>query len=400
MHISLAHFVLVQAVDSLLLGQRRQGTHIADLGLAAGEHSGAMYPGNDVHFGCQRTDLGNLTAIGTLMILQNHLAHGLLLILIDRLSQQSEPLLLLSEGLLQLRRQVPDVLLSGLLVIREDCHFHLLRRHNLPDLLEHFLRDGAAGVGMLGLAHLSHDFVDKGDDGLVDLMGLVDGLNHLLLRNLVGAGLDHDDLLFGGSHGQVQVAVLPLLLGRIDYKLTVHHAHLGHGTGAVKGDVRNAGGNRRTQHGNQLRAAGGIHAHDHVVQGHVIAVILGEQRAHGPVDDTAGQYGVLAGLPLSLVEAAGYLAHRIQLLLKLHAQREKVDSLSGLLGRGRGAEHHRVPVMHERTPVGLLAYTVDIDFQCASGQFHLIALVHNFFLHSAARTRLFSIGKRILHPPP
>ena len=318
-HISLADLVLVQAVNPLGLGQGSQGTYVANLGLASGEHGGAMHPGDDVHFRGKRTDLRDFTSVRPFVVFQDHLAHGLLLVLIDRLAQDGQPLLVLRESLLQLLGDGPDIPLPGLLVVGEHRYLHLLGRHNLLDFLEHLLGDGAAGVFMLRFAALGHNLVDERDDGLVDLMGLVDGLDHPRLRHLIGSGLDHDDLLPGGGHGQVQIALLPLLLGRIDYKFAIHQAHLGHGAGAVKGDVRNAGGDGSSQHGHNLRAACGIHAHDHVVQGHVIAVILGEQGTHGPVDDAAGEHGVLAGLSLPLVEAAGNLPHGVHLLLELHA---------------------------------------------------------------------------------
>ena len=82
MHISLAYFVLIQAIDLLLLGQRCQSTYVTDLGLSTGEHSGTMYTGDDVYFCCQRTDLCDCTSIGTLVIFQDHLTNGLLLILV------------------------------------------------------------------------------------------------------------------------------------------------------------------------------------------------------------------------------------------------------------------------------------------------------------------------------
>ena len=81
-YISLAYFVLIQAIDLLLLGQRCQSTYVTDLGLSTCEHSGTMYTGYDVYFCCQRTDLCDCTSIGTLVIFQDHLTNGLLLILV------------------------------------------------------------------------------------------------------------------------------------------------------------------------------------------------------------------------------------------------------------------------------------------------------------------------------
>ncbi len=379
MHIALAYFILVQSVNLLLLGQRCQGTYIADLGLAAGEHGGTMHSGDDIHLCCQRTDLRNRPPVRTFVILQDHLADCFLLILVYGFTQDCQPVLFLGKCLFQLCGDIPDILFPGLFVIRKYGYFHLLRGNQAPDLFKHFLRNGTAGVVMLGLANLRYDFINKCNNRLVDLVGLIDGLNHLRLRNLICSGFDHDHFLPGGCNGQVQVAVLPLFLGGIDDKHAVNHPHLGHGTGTVEGDVRNAGCNRGAQHGHQLRAAFRVHAHYHVVQCHVIAVILRKQRAHGPVNDTAGQNRILAGLALSLVEAAGNLPHSIHLLLKFHTQGKEIDSLPGFLGCGCGRKHHRIAVMHKRTSVGLFAHTVNVNLQRAPRQFHLISLIHRIF---------------------
>ena len=69
MHISLADFVLIEAVKLLLVGKRSQGTYITDLRLSAGEHRGTMNAGNQINLCGKRTNLGKLSAIRTLVIL-------------------------------------------------------------------------------------------------------------------------------------------------------------------------------------------------------------------------------------------------------------------------------------------------------------------------------------------
>ena len=72
-------------------------------------------------------------------------------------------------------------------------------------------------------AALSHDPVDKPDNRLVDLMSFVDRGKHLILRNLIGAGFDHDHLFRRGSNGQLQIALIPLLLSRVHDQFAIHH---------------------------------------------------------------------------------------------------------------------------------------------------------------------------------
>ena len=330
-HITFADFIFIQPVYSLLLGQRRQGTYITDLSLSAGEHGGSVHSGNNVNLCRQRTDLGNGTSVRTFVILQDHLAHGLLLILIYGLVQDRQPVLFLGKRFLQFSCHIPDILFPDLLLIGKYRCFHLFRGNQSPDLLEHFLRNGTACVGMFLLAHLCHDLVDESDDGLVDLMGLVNGFDHFRLRNFVCSGFDHDHLLPGGSHSQVQVTVLPFFLGWIDNEHTVRQPHLCHGTGTVKRNVRYRGCYRCPQHGHQFRTACRVNTHDHIVQCHIIAVILGKQGTHGSVYNPAGQHCIFAGLSFSLIKSPGDLAHCIQFLFVFYTQREKIDSFSGLL---------------------------------------------------------------------
>ena len=137
---------------------------------------------------------------------------------------------------------------------------------------------------MLRLADLSYNLIDKGNNLLVDGMRLINGLNHLLFGNLISPGLNHNHLLAGRSHGQVQISILPLLLRWVDHKFPIYHPHLGGRARAGKRNIRNAGRNRRPQHRHQLRTALWIHAHYQVIQSYVIAVVLGEQRAHRAVN--------------------------------------------------------------------------------------------------------------------
>ena len=162
---------------------------------------------------------------------------------------------------------------------------------------------------MLFLTALSHDGVDELDNFLVYFMSPKDGVNHNLLRHLIGSGLNHDNLFPGGSHGQSHIRHLLLVSSGVDDELAANQTHLCGSTGTCKRDIGNAGRNSRTQHGCQLRAAVRIHAHYDVVQGHVVAVILGEQRTHGTVNNAAGQDSIFRSLALSLIKTARNLSY-------------------------------------------------------------------------------------------
>ena len=99
MHISLLSLVGIQSVNSLLLRKRSQCSNIADLSLSTGKHGRAMNSRDQVNLSSQRSDLCDLTTIRTLVILEDHLADCLLLVLIYSFIQNLQPVFLLSECL-------------------------------------------------------------------------------------------------------------------------------------------------------------------------------------------------------------------------------------------------------------------------------------------------------------
>ena len=125
MHIAFADFILIQSVQPLLLGEGRQRTYIADLGLSSGKHGRTMHSGNQIHLCRQRTDLGHLTPVRTLSVFQNHFPHGFLLILVNRLIQYGQPFLIVRKCLFQTRRNLSDILLTHLLYVCEYRILHL-----------------------------------------------------------------------------------------------------------------------------------------------------------------------------------------------------------------------------------------------------------------------------------
>ena len=142
-------------------------------------------------------------------------------------------------------------------------------------------------VIMLFLAALRDDLIKELDDLLVDLISLVDGLDHLRFRNLVRAGFDHDDLLAGRSDRELQLGFVAELIARVDDELTVYEAELRHCARAVKRDVGDAGGKRAAEHGDNFRIAFRINGHNQVIQCDIVPIVLREQRPHRAVNNAA-----------------------------------------------------------------------------------------------------------------
>ena len=181
---------------------------------------------NQIHLCLERTDLLDLTTIRSLVILQDHLTNGLLLILIYGIRKLLKGILIICECLLELSGHLGDIGITLLLVIGEYRGLHLLFRNDGLDLIEECLRNRIALVRCLLLTTLGDDGIEEADDLLVDLVGLIDRLDHLIIGDAVCTSLDHDDLIAGRCDGQVQVGYGLLCVGRVDDELTVDHTDL------------------------------------------------------------------------------------------------------------------------------------------------------------------------------
>ena len=319
-----------------------------------------MNPRDEAGLRVQRTDLVECAAVGTLVVLQDHLAHGLLFILINGIAELCEIILVVGKRSLQPLGNLGDIGLALLLVICEDSDLHLFGSHDLLHVLEHLLRNGYRLIGLFCPAALRDDLIIEVQDFLVDSIRLVDVIDHVLLRNFLRTCLDHADTVAGGGDGQLQVSEIPVLLGRVDDDLSVHKADLCRYDRPRKRNIGNGGGKRSTHHGNELRPALGIDTHDHALERDVVSHILGEQGTHGAVDDTACENRVLGSLSLSFVEAARHLADGVILLGILNGQREEIHAVPGLCGLRRSAQNRCVAVVHENAAVRLPADSSDI----------------------------------------
>ena len=366
--------LLPDGVQLLAGGQGVQGADGQDLGLAAGEQAGAVDPGQHAHFSAEGTDLVLLAAVHAVAFQQPGL-DDLLLELVGDLLQ-----ILVHVGVIFQILLVPlfdhgvPALLTDVLVI--GVHSGLGLVHEVGhDVVEQLLVEGGVGIVELGLADLGDHLVDQLDLLLVLLVGLLNGLEHLVVGDLVGAGLDHDHLLAGGDHGDVQIRDLALFAGGVDDQLAVHQAHLHGAHRTVPGDIGDGQSGGGADQSGDLGRAVMIHSHDGGHDGHIIAEVIGEQGADGAVDDAAGEDALLAGTALAAVEAAGDAAHGVHLLLKVHAQGEEIDAVPGTGGGGGTHQHAGVAVAHHDGGVGQLSQLAHFQSQGTACQFHLVLMI-------------------------
>ena len=322
-----------------------------------------MGTGQQVNLSIQRTHVVDATAVHALALVQQPAAHDVLLqlvqALVDLLDHLGVLLVELSVHLVVHGQQalVTDALVVGIQGVLDVLDGELL------DGLEH------SGVGIvgheveLGLANLGHDAVDEVHDLLVGGVTGHDGIEHGVVVNLVGAGLDHSHQIGSGGDGHVHLGALLLLSGGVDDELAVNQTHDNAGDGAIPGDVGDSDSGGSTDHSHGLGLAIGVNAHHGADQSHIVAHILGEQGADGTVDHTRGQNGLLAGAGLTALEGAGNLTHGVHLLLIVHGHGEEIHALTGLCGSGDGAQHDGLAIAHQAGTAGQLSHLAGLDDQ-------------------------------------
>ena len=361
--------LLIDSVEKLGFTDGTEGRNGQHLGLAAGKHTGAVNTGNDTDLGIQRTDLIHAAAIYTLAVIQQPAAHHVLLQLVDALIQHRTlvGVLLVILGVQPVidgqHTLITDILIIGI--------------HGSTDILDELILDGLKEVmvdlhrlkGELGLADLGLYLLDEGDHLLHLCKALHNGLQHGVVVHLVGAGLDHADLIGGAGNGQLQVALLALLgVGGQD-DLTIHQTDIDAGNGPVPRDIGDGQRHGCADHAGDLGNAVGVNGKDGHHNGNVVAHILGEQRTDGAVYHTAGKNSLIAGAALTLEEGAGDLAHGVQLFLKVHRKRQKIDAVTGLGGSGRIDQHGGFAVAYQHGAAGLTAHFTGLKAHLASGKF-------------------------------
>ena len=179
-----------------------------------------------------------------------------------------------------------------------------------------------------------------------DLLGDLRGAGLVVRDGLLGpAGLDHHDgdVAVGqltAGHDELEGALVALLVGRVGHPAAV--LAVGHADGADRAVERDAAQHQRSrggvdrQHVVRVLLVGADDGDDDLG---LVAEAVGERRAQRPVDEPAGQDGLLAGTALPAEEGAGDLAGRVGPLLDVDGQGEEVDAVTDAVGGVGGGQH-------------------------------------------------------------
>ena len=356
-------------IQLLSVTQGAQRADGQDLGLAAGEHTGTVNTGDHADFGSQRTDIGQGTAVNTLALVQDQTADNVLLQLVHALAQLGGGVGIdVGKVLVHIGGDGVDAGVTDGLVVGVDGFLDGVHGVALNSL-EHLVGDLHAGINSRLLEVFGLDVADEHDQILDDFVTLLDGGQHHVIGELVGAGLDHDHLLHRAGNGQLQDGLLTLLaVGADDVALFLGVAHHNTGDGALPGNVGHGQGDGGADHSGNLGRVVVLHAHDGAVDAHVVAHIGGEEGADLTVDHTGGQDGLLAGTALAAHETAGDAAHGVQLLFIIHAQGEEVDAVAGSLGHGDAGQNGGVAKRHQSGTVCQAGHLAQLNLEGTAAQ--------------------------------
>ena len=316
------------------------------------------------------TNLIRATAVETLTLVQNHVAHGLLLHVVVEIFVNQDSLLLqllLREAGGKLGLQVVEQLLTLVLhrTARSDGISLVvkLRDNRLAQLL---VVRFVAVLALHILAQLLRKLNLHGAVLLDFLVSELDGTKHHLLRNLFHLTLDHEDVVNRTADHDVQVALLHLREARVDFVLAVltNHTYLRNRT--TKRNVRNGQCSRSSQTGqciglNILLGRNQVHRYEYLGM-----VVSREEGAQCAVNQTGRQHLAIVRLAFTLHKTARVATTSGVLLLVLDLKGHKISVGFCILGGHHRTEEHRAAHLDDHRTVGLFGQLARFDLDYAT----------------------------------
>ena len=153
-------------------------------------------------------------------------------------------------------------------------------------------------------AELVHKFLLYTAVSLDLLVGELDGLEHIVLADLIHLTLNHHDVLLGGSDHKFEVGVLHLGEARVDYELTVHPAHAHLGNRAAERKVGGGEGAGSCEAGKGIRLYVLLCGNKGYVDEDLKVEIIRPERTDRSVDKSGYEDLIVAGLAFPLHESA------------------------------------------------------------------------------------------------
>ena len=369
-HVGLLVLAFVERVHALGIGRRAQRSHGQDLGFASLEQAAAMDPGNTAHLHRNRTDGGGVPTVTTDALIQDALAHSLLDRAAEGLSDRTLAELGCFVGQFPFQRVLHLLLKScdagivggSIRVVGDQAADS--RRGDFGDALQHLLRNRKQLVVLeLGFAELTLHVADHINQRLHGVVRHPQCIQHDILRHLIGASFDHENVVACAGYLQVELALLHLGMGRIDDQFTVNQADRDGRHRFLEINVANRQGRGCCRDGQRRHQGLAVAAQRREHNLHGVAEPLREQGPQGSVRQPAQQDGRLAGTSLPTKEAAGDAPGGVHPFLEIHCQREEIGAFPYLAAHRRRSEHHRVVRPGRHCAAGLLGQHTGLQNQ-------------------------------------
>ena len=205
-------------------------------------------------------------------------------------------------------------------------------------------------------------------------MTIEDSVEDDVLRQLIGASLNHHDGVLGTCNRQVQRGNLALLFRRVDDELIIHTADTNAGNRAHERDIRNRQSCRSTDHSSKFRSIVLFNGQNRCHDLNIIAETFREQRTNRTVDESCAENGIARRTALAFDKAARNLTGSIHLLLIVNRQREEVYALARFSGSRSRNQHYRIAIANQCRTICLFRHLAVLNDELAATQFHFETL--------------------------
>ena len=231
------HLFRSQAFDDLCFTQRGQGAGVHDLGLAAGEEGGTVYPGQQAHAAGNRTHFIQRPSIRTDLIHRDGAAHDFLNQLLGNIGNVGAVFrIFFDKRFRNFFLHAVHVFFALQLVGVHEGRFQFFSAE-LFNFFYQFFRRIVLGHFHFRFADLSLDAADKFADFFDVLMGKENRVQHFLFGDFLAAGFYHQDGVRGSGYRQIQAAHLELVYRRVNDILSVDQTYAHTGDGSFKGNI-------------------------------------------------------------------------------------------------------------------------------------------------------------------
>ena len=206
-----------------------------------------MRHGQGRYFAPDGADVGGLTAIQTLTLVQDATAHGVAhhVVIVSG-----------SLGVLLLQLVGCQVGMVGIVFLQEvsqdlveGIHTGVLLQSLLVDIVHRSVELALDLLAQLLVVHLVtvlalhvgaqllRQLVLQLAHRLDGLGGSLQGTDEVLLGHLFHLALNHHNVVLGGTHHEIHIGLFHLLEGRVNNILTINASYANLGNGVLKGDI-------------------------------------------------------------------------------------------------------------------------------------------------------------------